>query len=106
MRAENVAPLKSFAWALLQMERGLRVQRAGWNGKDMWICQSEGDKEVSVDELWNRHTRRHALDNGGHVEVLPYFIMKTADGKILMGWLASQTDMIANDWQVVPEKMS
>jgi hypothetical protein len=31
-------------------------------------------------------------------EVLPYIIMKTADDKILMGWLASQSDMLAEDW--------
>ncbi|WP_418294851.1 Thoeris anti-defense Tad2 family protein [Microvirga ossetica] len=35
---------------------------------------------------------------GQVAEVLPYIIMKTADDKILMGWLASQTDTLAEDW--------
>lgn len=33
--------------------------------------------------------------------VLPSITMKTATGEILMGWLASQTDMLAEDWHVV-----
>lgn len=32
---------------------------------------------------------------------MPYITMKTADGSILMGWLASQTDMLSEDWMVV-----
>ena len=37
----------------------------------------------------------------GTVEFLPYFCMFAADGKIVNGWLASQTDMLANDWVVL-----
>ena len=42
-----------------------------------------------------------ALQNGGTVKVMPYVTMKTANGAIVMGWLASQTDMLAEDWEVV-----
>lgn len=34
-------------------------------------------------------------------KVLPCITMKTADNAILMGWLASQTDMLAEDWAIV-----
>jgi len=33
--------------------------------------------------------------------ILPHLDMKTADGSIQIGWLASQTDMLADDWRVV-----
>lgn len=85
----------------LMKQQGLRVQRAGWNGKGMWICMGEGHPKLPADAFWNKHTKAFAEQNGGHAEVLPYLIMKTADNKILMGWLASQTDMLAEDWQVV-----
>ncbi len=90
-----------FSEALEAMRGGEKVSREGWNGKGMWICQGEGVKDNPADRFWNKHTRAFAEANGGSAEVLPYFIMKTADGKILMGWLASQTDMIADDWGVV-----
>ena len=67
-----------FANALEAMKYdGAKVRRVNWNGKGMWVCL-----------------------NGGHADVLPYFVMKTADNKILMGWLASQTDLLADDWEV------
>ena len=43
----------------------------------------------------------YARKNGGSAVVLPCITMKTATGEILMGWLASQTDMLAEDWSVV-----
>lgn len=101
MGAANVAPMFSFSWALLKMSEGHRVRRAGWNGKKMWICQGEGNIQVPAESFWNRHTRKFAESQNGFADVLPYFIMKTADDKILMGWLASQTDLLASDWELV-----
>lgn len=89
-----------FSEALLYMKGGFRVRRAGWNGKGMWICYGQGNT-IEADQFWNKHTRAFAMENEGKAEVLPYIIMKTADNKILMGWLASQTDMLADDWEVV-----
>ena len=93
----------SFGHAQAAMAAGVRVARAGWNGKDMWICLGKGHARQPVEAFWNKHTRDFVHQNGGFAEVLPYYLMKTADGKILMGWLASQTDLMANDWQVVAE---
>lgn len=39
--------------------------------------------------------------NNGEAEALGTICMKTADNKILTGWLASQTDMLSEDWTVV-----
>ena len=98
---EVVSPF-GFDGALQAMEAGHKVAREGWNGKGMWICKGEGNPSLPADKFWNPHTRAFAEQNGGFAEVLPYLILKTADGKILMGWLASQTDMLAKDWRVVP----
>lgn len=94
----------NFSQALDQLKNGFRIQRKGWNGKDMWICYGTGHASLPADSFWNPHTKAFAQKNGGTAPVLPYIIMKTADNQILMGWLASQTDMLANDWQTVPEE--
>lgn len=92
-----------FSEALVMMKRGYRVARAGWNGKGMWICLGAGKPQLHHSHLWNEHTCNFAkTQENGVVEVLPYFIMKTADDKILMGWLASQTDLLATDWEFLP----
>lgn len=39
--------------------------------------------------------------NNGEAEALGTICMKTADNKILTGWLASQTDMLSEDWVIV-----
>lgn len=94
----------SFGDALTALKAGHRVCRAGWNGKGMWLALSGvlGGRLVEADKFWSPHNEAFAHDNGGSVVVLPCITMKTAAGEILMGWLASQTDMLADDWMVVP----
>lgn len=91
----------NFGLALEALKKGHRVARAGWNGKGMWLCLGGGKENVKAGDFWNPHTHAFAISNGGMAEVLPTIIMKTADDKVLMGWLASQTDMLADDWQIV-----
>jgi hypothetical protein len=96
----------NFGEALEKMKEGKKVARSGWNGKGMWIALSgtgdgpNGGRLTKAEDLWNPHSRKHAEDNGGVVEVLPTVIMKTADGCIQMGWNASQPDMQASDWGI------
>lgn len=97
MTKENL----NFGTALEAAKQGKRIARAGWNGKGMWVAYGEGNKSLEADKFWNPHTKQFAIDNGGTAEVLPYLLFKTADDKILMGWLASQTDMLANDWTIL-----
>jgi len=91
----------NFGAAVELLKRGARVARRGWNGRDMWLAYSPGSAALPAEKFWAPHNREFATANGGHADVLPCITMKTADGKILMGWLASQTDMLANDWFVV-----
>ena len=93
----------TFGMAIEAMKRGKKVARAGWNGKGMWLCVplNDGPKHVSMDGIWGEPNKDYAGLIGGTVKVMPYVSMKTADGSIVMGWLASQTDMLAEDWQIV-----
>lgn len=97
---ETVSPF-GFDGAIQALKAGKKVAREGWNGKGMWIALSPGSAALPAEKFWNPHNRAFAEANGGQADVLPCITMKTADGKILMGWLASQTDMLADDWRVV-----
>lgn len=91
----------SFGQAIEALKAGKRVARQGWNGKGMWLALSAGTPALPAENFWNPHNKQFAIDNGGTAEVLSVITMKTADGKILMGWLASQTDMLAEDWTIL-----
>lgn len=79
----------SFGHAIASLKLGHRVARAGWNGKGMWLIYVGGN-EYDVDAPLRFKT----------TELAPYIAMKTADNK-LVPWLASQTDVLAEDWQIV-----
>ncbi len=91
-----------FGEALQALKRGERVARSGWNGKGMWLSLSPGTPQLSADKFWSPQNKQFAASQPeGRADVLPCITMKTADDKILMGWLASQSDMLAEDWEVV-----
>jgi hypothetical protein len=77
-----------FSTALLHLKSGRRVARDGWNGKGMWL--------VLIDPGNAMHTSA-----AGSFDMQPCIGMKTADGNMQPGWLASQADMLADDWSVV-----
>lgn len=91
----------TFGLAIEAAKLGRKIARAGWNGKGMWVCMGQGHPALAADAFWNAHTREHAIKMGGTAKVQPYMIMKTAQEEIQMGWLASQSDMLAEDWQIV-----
>jgi hypothetical protein len=90
----------TFGQAIEALKSGERVCRSGWNGKGMWLSYSPGSKDLPAEKFRSPHNRAFAEGNGGKADVLPCITMKTADGKILMGWLASQTDMLSEDWEI------
>lgn len=104
---EGEAQALTFGDAIHFLKLGKKVARSGWNGKGMWLslsvpCGIERSV-IPAASLWSENNRRYAEAVGGHATVLPCITMKTASGEILMGWLASQTDMLAEDWMVLPE---
>lgn len=93
-----------FGEALEHLKAGGKVARAGWNGKGMWVSMSgisTKPKSVPMEQFWSDNNAAFAQSRGGKAEVLPCLTMKTADDRILMGWLASQSDMLAEDWEIV-----
>ena len=90
----------TFGFAIEALKRGLRVARKGWNGKGMFLWLKPS---VTVKEDWCHDPKLKELvhANGGEMEALGTICMKTADNKILTGWLASQTDMLSDDWVIV-----
>lgn len=78
----------SFGLAIEALKAGMLVSRTGWNGKDMWLGLVSPE-DYDVDNLQLSDATK-----------LPWIGMKTADEKIVP-WLASQTDVLADDWQII-----
>lgn len=84
----------SFGLAIEALKLGKRVARAGWNGKGMWLGMVKGDS-------WGIGGRApYDIIGGAHITHASFIGMRTADEKFVP-WLASQTDMLADDWQMV-----
>ena len=93
-------PNHDFGWAIQKLKEGCFVSREGWNGKGMYIWLMPA---ITVPEDWCKepHLKKLAHENGGSIEALGSIRMKTADNKVLTGWLASQSDILAEDWNQV-----
>lgn len=89
-----------FGAAIELLKNGRKVARAGWNGKGMYLWLLPA---ATVKAEWCKepHLLGLAEANGGEIECLGSIRMFTADGKVLTGWLASQSDMLAEDWVLV-----
>lgn len=92
----------TFGQAIHFLKIGRRVSRAGWNGKGMYLWLLPAAK-VKAEWCREAHLKAVAEANGGEIEALGSIRMMTADRKVLTGWLASQTDILAEDWTVLPE---
>lgn len=94
----------SFGHALVAMEQGHKVARQGWNGKGMWVALTPGSS-FAAGHARSGHASFHRglelMDDEARIDLLPHIDMRAADGSIVVGWLASQTDMLAKDWYVV-----
>lgn len=85
----------NFGQAIEALKEGKRVARAGWNGKGMFLFLVSGSNFVV-----NREPLLSIMGEGTMVTYRPHIDMKDAEGKVVP-WLASQTDMLAEDWQIV-----
>jgi hypothetical protein len=82
--------MNGIGWAVKQMRNGLRVRRAGWDGKGMFLelVQHGGFDHPSVTRL-----------------LAPFVVMFTAHGD-WVPWLCSQADLLATDWETVEVDVS
>ncbi len=84
-----------FSTALHIVKRGGRVARRGWNGRDMFIFLVPGSTfKVNRPPLLGIYPEGTEINYHAHID------MRTATGQIVP-WLASQTDVLAEDWYTV-----
>ena len=114
--------MENFGVALEALKNGKRIAREGWNGKGMFVFMRPADsihiskvihRVKSLPESVKNFYRQDILDNDGNeisednlstddvVKFTAYLCLKAADGTIVNGWLASQTDMLAEDWIIL-----
>ena len=90
--------------AVVALKAGKQVTRSGWNGRGMYLWLMP---EATVKAEWCREPRlkRLAEENGGEIPCLGSIRMFTtnASGRraVLTGWLASQSDLLAEDWVII-----
>lgn len=90
----------NFGKALEALKQGKKVARQGWNGKGMYLWLKPA-AVVKREQLHDPRLIEIADNNNGVVECCATICMKTVDNKALTGWLASQTDMLSDDWELV-----
>ena len=76
-----------FGAAINFLKDSFKVARKGWNGKGIYLFLAHGEDIQSC--------------TGIHEKCVDVICMKTAQDTIVFGWLASQTDMLAEDWVIV-----
>jgi hypothetical protein len=89
-----------FSDALHALKTGMKVARQGWNGKGMWLVLVDAvaeDAPVSGKAGYQAHGEGLYM-----LKRLPWIGMRTAD-MCFVPWLASQSDMLAEDWAIVKE---
>lgn len=94
---QDVSKGMSFGHAIEMAKLGCKVARSGWNGKNMWVLLTP-DRTISnlePNSFYDKCGFEAPVTIGSH------FDMKAADGSMVVGWLASQSDMLADDWIVV-----
>jgi hypothetical protein len=102
---------QNFGQAVEAMKLGFCVRRAGWNGKGMWLWINKGSMPFDTlhgDDNLPKGGRTEGIKNelfdsadSGTSVRLPNINMRAATGSTVTGWLASQTDILAEDWDIL-----
>jgi len=108
-----------FGKAIEALKQGKRVAREGWNGKGMFVFMRPADeinietvvdkikslpqsvKDYYLQDIINENGERLHVEETETVKFTAYLCMKAADGTIVNGWLASQTDILSEDWTIL-----
>ena len=89
-------PTMDFGYAVKMMKEGKRVSRIGWNGKGMFLYYVPENKYPASR---NEHGTMIGVFENDMVPYGAYIAMKTAQNNVVP-WLASQTDVLAEDWVI------
>ena len=84
-----------FGMAIEALKRGKKVARMGWNGKGMFLYYVPPGRYPARTEA-----AKTIAGNDGKVDYGAYLALKTVQGNVIP-WLASQADVLANDWEIV-----
>ena len=91
----------SFSEALEKLKDGKKVTRKGWNGKGMFLVLCPGS-DVDVDCMRVKEVKKFYKQEGHtSVEIAPHIDLKAVDDTYVTGWVASQIDILADDWFTV-----
>lgn len=90
----------TFGLAIEALKQGKKVARKGWNGKGMFLYLVRGTM-VDKENLRNEASIQPIEDHTGTVTFLAHIDMFTAQKTVNVGWLASQTDILSEDWEIV-----
>lgn len=82
-----------FGFALEVLKNGGKVARKGWNGKGMYVFKI--GNEMSRGGGWT-----YTNGKNDNLPLREFLAMKTADNEVVP-WVASQTDLLAEDWDAV-----
>ena len=86
----------NFGKAIEELKNGKKVARTGWNGKGMYLILIKGKCiHNAITECYGDGIAENTP------EVLDSIAMYTAQKQLVVGWLASQTDMLSEDWEIV-----
>ena len=96
-----------FGEALDHARTGKKIARRSWNGKNMYVYLTEGC--IIPFEDWVERSPSQVLTNTerkrGHVIIKPHLDMMNAQGERIIGWAASQMDMLIDDWYIVDKEV-
>ena len=92
-----------FSDALKALRKGASIAREGWNGKGMFVFLATTASYATpfIPEIGANEALLYALRGTVQADLLPAIFMRDAQGHIVTGWLASQTDLLSDDWVVV-----
>lgn len=95
LKKEKQEDIFDFGKAIQYLKQGKKLQREGWNGKNQYIeLASDISYKNSKDETIN--AEHEAIGNKA--------IAFVGTSGVQLGWLASQADMLAEDWKIVNER--
>lgn len=99
MQKENIADdyVYTFGEALEFLKDGKKVARKGWNGKGMYLALQRGSI-ITPAQARNGIAKCLADEGRESIVICSHIDMKASDGSVVVGWLASQTDMLSEDW--------
>lgn len=81
-----------FGRAIQLLKQGKKLQREGWNGKNQYI-------ELATNISYKNN--KEEIINAEHEAIGNRAIAFVGTSGVQLGWLASQADMLAEDWKIV-----